>query len=191
MRIVYLFIAVLIISCTYNREPDVERIFGVSVSATDSSLQFLNGVLYRSGQLFSGSVLQRNEEGKVNAQTSYYNGRQEGWSYTYFENGAMSEKRYYHLGEKDSVHKGWWQNGKPRFAYQFKAGKYDGYFREWYASSPKYKEVHYTNGKEDWAKGWRENGKVYMNFVVKDGRRYGIENSNLCYLINKDSLLRE
>jgi hypothetical protein len=45
------------------------------------------------------------------------------------------------------------------------------------------KQIHYNNGTDEYGKGFRENGKVYMSFVVKNGRRYGLNNSNLCYTV--------
>ena len=32
-------------------------------------------------------------------------------------------------------------------------------------------------------KGWRENGKVFINYEAKDGVRYGLQKSNLCYTL--------
>lgn len=191
MRIVYLLIFVTIISCAHDRKSSEELIPALSVESTDTSLHFTNGYWFKSGLPFSGNIVHRYEDGKINERTGYYNGKEEGWSYAFFDNSLVSEKRYYHLGEKDSVHSGWWQNGKPRFVYHFKTGVYNGYFTEWYGSGAIYKEIYYVDGKEDRAKGWRENGKVYMNFIVKEGRRYGLENSNLCFTVRQDSLTKE
>ena len=49
------------------------------------------------------------------------------------------------------------------------------------------KHIHYTNGIDNCGKGWRESGKAYMNYVMKNGRRYGIVNSNLCYTVKNGS----
>ncbi|MBL0182944.1 MAG: hypothetical protein IPP96_11885 [Chitinophagaceae bacterium] len=49
-------------------------------------------------------------------------------------------------------------------------------------------QVFYENGKEISGKGWRENGKLYMSFVMKGGRRYGLFNANLCYSLVKEDI---
>lgn len=32
-------------------------------------------------------------------------------------------------------------------------------------------------------KAWRENGKPYINYEVKDGVRYGLQKAALCYTL--------
>ncbi len=105
---------------------------------------------------------------------------------SFYENGNKEACRYYHAGEKDSVHRGWWLNGQPRFEYHFRKGEYNGDFKEWYASGKPYKHIIYASGKEQSGKGWRENGKFYMNFVMREGRLYGLVNPNLCYSLKNE-----
>ena len=35
---------------------------------------------------------------------------------------------------------------------------------------------------------WRENGKPYINYEAKDGFRYGLQKSNLCYTLIDEKL---
>ena len=182
-RLLYLL---FIISCRSPHENLRLVIPSIVVESIDTSLHFINGYLYRGNQLYAGEIIERDEKGSTIRRTSYLSGREEGWMYSYFREGNLSEKRFYHKGEKDSVHVGWWPNGNHRFEYHFVSGLYHGDYKEWYANGERYKHIHYTGGKEDWAKGWRENGKVYMNFIVKNGRRYGLENTNLCYTVRNE-----
>lgn len=48
------------------------------------------------------------------------------------------------------------------------------------------KYIVYQNGIAQTGKGWRENGKLYMSFVVRDGRLYGLINPNLCYSLKNE-----
>ena len=32
-------------------------------------------------------------------------------------------------------------------------------------------------------KAWRENGKLYINYEVKEGVRYGLQKAALCYTL--------
>jgi len=158
----------------------------ISVSSTDSLLQLKNGVWYYGQHLFCGSINTYYSSGKLRSQLSVYNGKEEGMTNSFYENGNKEACRYYHAGEKDSVHRGWWLNGQPRFEYHFRKGEYDGDFKEWYASGKPYKHIIYASGKEQRGKGWRENGKLYMNFVMREGRLYGLMNPNLCYSLKNE-----
>lgn len=172
--------------CTSRASVDVTKM--VDIFSTDTSLKFKSGVYYYKSNMLSGSVTSKYSNGNNHQLTHYINGKENGWQNGYFENGKISERRYYANGEKDSVHIGWWENGKLRFEYHFNKGIYDGDFKEWYESGNLLKQIHYVKGNDDWGKGWRENGKVYMNYVVKGGRRYGIINSNLCYSLKEENI---
>ena len=157
----------------------------IIINANDPSLHFQNGYRYYKGKLFSGIIEEHFKDQTVQQSTQYENGKENGWSQTFFTGGKIAEKRFYLNGEKDSAHTGWWPNGNRRFEYHFSNGIYNGDYKEWYESGKLLKHVHYVNGVDSWGKGWRENGKIYMNFVMKEGRRYGLNNSNLCYTVKK------
>jgi hypothetical protein len=163
------------------------RVPAVFISSTDTALQWSNGVYYYRRLPFSGHLIEKYENNMVHADRSYYNGREEGWQFVYYPGGALSEKRYYHGGEKDSVHTGWWPGGQPRFEYHFSKGIYHGDFKEWYANGRPYQHIHYTRGMDDRGKGWRQNGKVYMSYITRNNRRYGLINANLCYTLTGEN----
>ena len=159
----------------------------ITFNATDPDLNFKNGYWYYKSDLFSGTILEHFENNAVHKKTQYLQGRENGWQIIFYPGGSLSEKRFYTNGEKDIVHTGWWPNGNMRFEYHFAKGIYDGDYKEWYETGEQLKYIHYTKGVDDWGKGWRQNGKLYMNFVVRNGRRYGLNNSNLCYTVKNGS----
>jgi antitoxin component YwqK of YwqJK toxin-antitoxin module len=179
-------ILLLIFSCTTHRETVTTKGRAITIEASDSSMHFINGELYHGEELFTGIFLERYKTDTIYRQKNYITGKEEGWALSYFPDGSLSEKRYYRNGEKDSIHTGWWPNGKQRFEYHFKSGLYNGDFKEWYSGGEAYKHISYSDGRENRGKGWRQNGKVFMNFIVKNGRRYGLENSNLCYTLKNE-----
>jgi len=188
LTIVFLLVAALGIFLCIDAngskvKEDLISIPSVTVNISDSQLHYNNGLCFYRQQLYSGIIEDEYSNEKRHHERSFYKGKEEGWTLFFYEDGTLAEKRYYHLGEKDSVHTGWWQNGKPRFEYHFKQGLYNGNYKEWYSSGQGYKHILYINGKDEWGKGWRESGKMFMNYTMKDGRRYGIVNSNLCYTI--------
>ena len=156
------------------------------VLSSDTALHLINGVWYYHHQLFSGTMKTFYSSGKLKAIQSFYQGKEESLLTTFYQTGNLDSKRYYHLGEKDSINSGWWENGNPRFEYHFKNGMYEGDFREWYATGKPMKHIVFQDGKEQSGKGWRENGKVYMSFVMRDGRLYGLVNPNLCYSLKNE-----
>lgn len=184
----YLFIAIVFLGACNHLQEHFKASSNASIPARtvdtgDPSLIFKNGFWYFGSDLFSGIMQEYFKGNTVKHRTAFLNGKEEGWQETFYEDGKLSEKRFYHNGEKDSVHTGWWPQGNKRFEYHFTNGVYNGDYKEWYETGELMKHIHYTNGADDWGKGWRQNGKLYMNFVVKDGRRYGLNNSNLCYTV--------
>jgi antitoxin component YwqK of YwqJK toxin-antitoxin module len=150
-----------------------------------SNASMKNGVLFFKDKPFSGVVLHYFDSTKQpQSVQSFFNGKEEGWLFTYYPNGNKESKRYFHLGEKDSVHTGWWDNGNNRFEYHFTKGQYNGLFKEWYRNSGNaLTEIVYVNGVDVSGKSWRENGKLFTNFINKDGRHYGLQNSQPCYTV--------
>ncbi len=175
----WLFIAFMLLSCQDNGTRTVAE--PLSILSPDSSLHLINGVLFYGETLFNGQLREIWPNGKLKAIRHMANGKEQGLSETYYSNGERESSRWYVNGEKDGLHTGWWENGQKKYEYHFKNGNYDSTFTEWYQSGNLIQRVMYANGKELYGKGWRENGKLYMNFIMKDGRRYGMNNSNLCY----------
>ncbi len=194
MKNVYFIIACLLLGCHNNRVHSPKDISSsqsiviptMIVRSTDSALHLLNGEWYYRQKLFSGYIETYFPSGSLRSKQSFYNGKEEGLLSTYYENGNKDTRRYYHAGEKDSTNLGWWPNGNQSFEYHFRNGVYEGDFKEWYASGKPVKHIVYHNGQEQSGIGWRENGKVYMSFVVKDGRLYGLINPNLCYSLKNE-----
>jgi len=159
---------------------------GNRVLKTDSLLRLKNGFWFYSDTLYSGAIADYFPSKQLKTIGTFYKGKEEGWYHSFYPDGTKESNRYYHAGEKDSVHIGWWNNGNLRFEYHFVNGNYDGNYKEWYQSGKALKHIIYENGNEISGKGWRENGKLFMNYVMKDKRRYGLMNSQLCYSLKNE-----
>ncbi len=156
------------------------------VQSGDPMLVLENGKWLYQQQPFSGTIVSFFVPGKLKSRQSFYEGREEGFLYTYYEDGSKDTQRFYHRGEKDSVNTGWWPNGNLRFEYHFTNGVYEGDFKEWYENGQPLKHIVYDAGKEQKGRGWRINGKSYMSFEVRNGRMYGLVNPNLCYSLKNE-----
>lgn len=183
----FIYISILI-ACSGDKQTDqlAPVIPPVGISAADPLLKLVNGVWYYADSLFSGHVHQFYENGNMQSMQCYYLGREEGWLLTWYMGGQKETQRFFRAGEKDSTHMGWWENGQKRFEYHFKQGAYDGNFKEWYSNGALFRHIEYKGGQEIRGKGWRETGKLYMSFEVKNGRRYGLMNAQPCYTVKNE-----
>lgn len=157
-----------------------------TIRKDDSLLKQVNGKWFYRNQPFTGCIEERKLQGTLLSCQNFSKGKEEGWSTWYYSGGQVLARRYFHEGEKDSIHQGWWPNRQIQFEYHFHSGTYQGWFKEWYASGQPLKAIWYDKGQEQYGTGWRENGKVYMSFVVKNGRVYGLVNPNLCYTLKNE-----
>lgn len=182
--ILSLMMMISIVTCLSCKEKNIiqnQQQISQVVVLPDTAIKTLNGILFYHDTVFTGKTIEKWPNGNLHTSQFFTNGKQQGLSETFYINGTIASRRWYLDGEKDSVHTGWWENGNKKYEYPFNKGVYNGLFTEWYEQGTMMQQVMYQNGQELYGKGWRENGKVYMNFVMKNGRRYGMNNSNLCY----------
>jgi len=173
-------------SCREDIEPIITNAPGIGISSNDPALHLVNGTwFYKDKVPFSGAIKDLYPGGTVKSLLRLEHGKEQGYTETWYNDSRPESRRWYSNGEKDGLHKGWWPNGNKKFEYHFTNGNYNGLFTEWYQSGKMLQQVVYDNGNEVSGKGWRENGKLYMSFVMKDGRRYGLFNANLCYSVTE------
>jgi antitoxin component YwqK of YwqJK toxin-antitoxin module len=158
------------------------------VNAYSKDVSFREDTVFLDGRLFSGHLLSFHPDGDTAACIGYADGVQEGLSRIWHANGQPAERRTYHRGRKVGTHTGWWPNGNQRFEYRFMDGEHHGSMREWYEDGKPYKDFHYNAGYEDGSQRmWWEDGRIRANYVVRDGRRYGLIGVKNC--VNpKDSI---
>lgn len=118
------------------------------------------------------------------------NSLEEGEWRKYHSNGTLMEQRFYHHGVKVGVLKSWWANGQLQALYRFKNGEYDGVCFEWNRAGVMTKKMHYTLGYESGEqRQWYDDGSVRSNYVVSEGRRFGLLGTKNCINV-KDSIDR-
>ena len=82
-----------------------------------------------------GVVYKMNDQKKLNGEVkvikqgtlvsiiNYVNGNKEGWKYTYYQNGRIMNKSYYHLNQPDGPELQYFSDGKLQYKMLFKKGK--------------------------------------------------------------------
>jgi len=135
-----------------------------------------NGVLKHEGKPFSGNLISFYDDKSNKSNTHYLNGKKEGLEEIWYYSGVLASERFYHKNKKTGIHKGFWENRKPKFLYHFNSiGEYMGSVEEWYFTGQKYKDFNYLNGEEvGKQKLWYETGVIRANYEVFNEERFGL-----------------
>jgi len=158
------------------------------VNSKDRFLSFHQDTLYYQNTKYSGYTYTLFANGDSLFVGSYLNGVEEGVFKKWYPNNRLAEYRKYQLGKKVGKHLGFWEDGQPKFEFNFMDGELQGVANEWYRNGQAYKAFHYAMGYENGSqKMWWENGVIRANYVVKQGRRYGLIGLKLC-MTPKDSM---
>ncbi len=176
-----LLFALWVLSCTPTQDEEP-----ISLDLNDTQLQQQGKYLMYQAKPFDGIIIETHANGGPKSQAYYKDGMQHGKFISWYQDGKKESERYYEQGEKEGLHFSWWPNGHLRFEYQFTAGLYHGTFKEWYENGKPLHVFEYNHGNEVRAIGWRDNGKTYINFAVRNGKKYGLTNARLCYSLKDE-----
>ncbi|WP_051398316.1 sigma factor [Runella limosa] len=105
------------------------------------------------------------------------------WIYRkWYENRQLAEQRTYHKNHKNGLHKGWWPNGIPKFDYHFSEDVATGTHHEWFENGQMYSLSTYNNEGQPEGKQqmWYVNGQIKANYVIQNGRRFGLLGAKGC-----------
>lgn len=161
------------------------------VQIMDSALNNRNGVIYYRSSPYSGKLygLYTNQRDTAFVR-SYFLGKEEGEWKSYYENGKIKELRFFSDGKKTGKYLVWWPNGKPFMQYQFENDEYQGTCKEWNENGLLVKQMNYQQGHEAGSqKWWYDNGKIKANYIIIDGRRYGLLGTKNCINVT-DSIFK-
>jgi antitoxin component YwqK of YwqJK toxin-antitoxin module len=89
--------------------------------------------------------------------------------------GAVRRETAY-VGEVlDGRSRGWYENGAAKFEYNYRRGVSEGEQREWYPSGQLFTLFHHDAGHEvGQQQMWNGDGTIRSNYVIKDGKRFGL-----------------
>ncbi len=183
----YILLCLLFIACEIKKKNILIEIkiaktipFNFIVS-TDSNFNFHQDTLYYKKNYFTGFQFSLHKNGDTALLNGYFNGLPEGFQKKWYDNRLLSEERFYINGKKEGTHKSWWPDGKLKFIFNASSNEYDGQYKEWYASGVLAKEFHYVNGQEEGSQRlWWDNGTVRANYVIRNGKKYGLIGLKIC-----------
>ena len=137
--------------------------------------------LYLNNTVFSGLLFALYANKDTAFIKPYLNGLEEGLCLKYYANHILEEERLYINGKKEGVHKGYWQNGNKKFEFEVSNDIYTNEFKEWLSNGLLVKHFHYKNGQEVGSqKLFYDNGKIKANYVIINGKRYGLLGTKNC-----------
>ncbi len=156
-----------------------------------TNTKFVSGLLMENNQPFSGTLFTLFGGTTDTAETStYLTGKENGEWKKFYPSKKIREIRYFTNGQKTGEYKAWWENGQKQLDYFFVTDEYEGTCREWNDEGLLTKVMNYKQGHEDGQQQWwYDNGKVKANYIIKDGRRYGLLGTKNCVNVS-DSIFK-
>lgn len=182
MERIFLICMILLAACRELPPVDVKAAIPPLVkNALDEGFVFHGDTLFHHEIKYSGFLKKTYPNNDTASYGGYLNGLKEGEHKAWYPGKQLMETRWYVQEMKTGIHKGYWEDGKPRFEYAFEKGEHQGPAKEWYQNGQPYREFHYDKGYEEGSqKMWWENGVIRANYVVKNGRRFGLIGLKLC-----------
>ena len=159
--------------------------------SADKGFTLNQDTIFFNNSKYSGFVYTLYNEKDTMQLAGFLNGLEEGVQKKWYPNKQIASVRMYHAGKKIGKHLGFWENGQPQFEFYFEDGEHHGIAKEWYQNGQPYRTFHYEHGYEQGSqKMWWENGIIRANYVIKNGRRYGLIGLKLCMNPN-DSIFKK
>lgn len=148
-----------------------------------SAANYKGDTIYVKGSKFSGFLYQYHSKTiDTFSIQGYYKGLKEGVSKKWYRNHKLMELRYFSEGKKNGLQVAYWNNGNKRFEYVAKNDAYKDEMKEWDEKGMLIHLAHYNkNGQEEGVqKLWYSNGKIRANYVIIDGKRFGLLGTKNC-----------
>lgn len=176
-----------IVSCSTKKEavliePRIAKTVPANfIIATDPGFKKHQDTVYYNDHFFTGYRFSLYENGDTASLQSYFNGVEEGIQRKWYPGKQLAEERFYINGKKEGIHQSWWPDGKPKMYFEASNNEFSGVFNEWYASGLLGKAFHYVNGHEEGSqKLWWDNGTIRANYVIINGKKYGLLGLKIC-----------
>lgn len=141
-----------------------------------------NDTLYFRNNKFEGVLYSIDEITKDTLSVeTYKNGILNGISKKWYSNSRLMELRYYSNGQKEGKQIAYFENGNTKFEFTAKDDHYEGELKEWNMDSKLIHLATFKNGQEEGTqKMWYDNGKIRANYVMLNGKRYGLLGTKNC-----------
>jgi len=186
--ILILFSVVFLISC--NKKPE-NRIYSkismnsipkIYVEINSSLLKNRNDTIFYNDSLFSGFLIEISDSSKDTlSRESFLKGKRSGIQQKWYSTSKIKEVRFYVDGKKNGKQIAFWENGNKKFEFTANDDAYEGELKEWTIDGFLIHQANFVNGQEEGPqKLWYDNGKIRANYIIRDGKRYGLLGTKNC-----------
>jgi antitoxin component YwqK of YwqJK toxin-antitoxin module len=162
--------------------PDVLNEKMRTLSADNPQISYENSGIFYQGKPFSGNLFWLDPQSRDTLKIeTYLKGVRHGNLDQYFPGHVLREHRTFEHGKKIGAFVQYFPKGKKQVEYHFASGEYQGLAREWNESGVLIREMHYVAGHEEGSqKLFYDNGRVRANYIIKNGRRFGLLGTKNC-----------
>jgi antitoxin component YwqK of YwqJK toxin-antitoxin module len=186
MKILYLLGLLFICSCSQKKSDSInplkDQIPPILTLKSSSNIFIKNDIVYFKDQKYSGYLytMHTNNIDTFSIE-GYLNGLQSGLTKKWFTHKRPMEIRLYKNGSKNGKQLAFWENGNKKFEFIAKNDAYEGEMKEWSEDGKLIHLSNYKDGQENGAqKLWYDNGKIKANYVIVQGKRYGLLGTKNC-----------
>jgi antitoxin component YwqK of YwqJK toxin-antitoxin module len=153
-----------------------------TISVDNAQISFENTGVFYQGKPFSGKLFRLDPQTQDTLKIeSYARGNRHGNWIQYFPGHVLKEFRTFDQGKKIGAFVQYFPTGKKQQEYHFQNDEYQGVASEWNESGVLIREMHYMAGYEEGSqKLFYDNGQVRANYVMKNGRRFGLLGTKNC-----------
>ena len=132
---------------------------------------------YKDGKL-DGLSTGWYENGQKEYEINYKDGKVDGLATGWYENGQKKYENNWKDGDRDGLSTSWYENGQKELEHNYKDGEKDGLSTSWYENGQKEYENNWKDGKRDeLSTSWHENGQKKLEHNYKDGKEDGLSTS--------------
>jgi antitoxin component YwqK of YwqJK toxin-antitoxin module len=162
------------------------------VNQLDSSFINQNGIILWHEKPFTGRIFALYPSSADTAATQeFINGLENGEWKKWYPGHQIKEIRFFDNGKKVGVYTIYWENGNKQLEYHFVNDEYEGLCREWNEAGNLTRGMNYVKGHEEGSqKWWYDNGKIKANYVIINGRRFGLLGTKNCINVS-DSIFKK
>ncbi len=150
----------------------------------EDSVKVMNkqGLTYINDSIANGYIILVGASNDTLLLAGYINGKKQGRCYTRYPGQHYQSVENFNNGKAEGWQRRWWENGTLKYEAHFKDDIFDGRLREWNPKGVLMRDNHYLNGQEEGKQRmWYDNGKLRANYIVRNGRTYGLTGTMNCY----------
>ena len=154
----------------------------LKLTSKDTNFSSQNGIVFYEQNPYTGYIFTLYPNQVDTAMiTGFLKGREHGTWKKFYPDKTLQEIRTYRNGKKVEKYNAYWENGAKKLAYSFDNDEYEGLCQEWNREGILIKSMHYRKGYEEGEqKMFFDDGKIRSNYVIANGRRYGLLGTKNC-----------